>query len=51
MFDYEDFYTYNELFIIDIYNEFGLDYDPNFEEFKNFIDVYIRIYFPKIRNR
>ncbi|AYV85120.1 MAG: hypothetical protein Satyrvirus4_17 [Satyrvirus sp.] len=47
--DYEGFYTYNELYLIDIYNELGLDYDPNFEELKNLIDVYLRIYFPKIR--
>lgn len=47
--DYEGFYTYNELYMIDIYNELGLDYDPSFEERKNIIDVYLRIYFPKIR--
>jgi hypothetical protein len=49
LFDYEGFFTYNELFMIDIYNELGVDYDPNFEELKNLIDVYMRIYFPKIR--
>lgn len=47
--DYEGFYTYNELYMLDIYNELGLDYDPNFEERKNLVDVYLRIYFPKIR--
>ncbi|XWV24865.1 putative early transcription factor [Tupanvirus deep ocean] len=49
LFDYQGFFTYNELYMIDIYNELGLDYDPNFEELKNLIDVYMRIYFPKIR--
>ena len=48
LFDYEGFYTYNELYMIDIYNELGSNYDPNFEELKNLIDVYIRIYFPRI---
>lgn len=49
LYDYQGFYTYNELYLIDIYNELGVNYDPNFEELKNLIDVYIRIYFPKIR--
>ncbi len=49
LFDYEGFYTYNELYMVDIYNELGLNYDPNFEELKNLVDVYFKIYFPKIR--
>ena len=49
LFDYAGFFTYNELYLIDIYNELGLNYEPNFEELKNLIDVYIRIYFSKIR--
>lgn len=49
IFDYDGFYTYNDIYLIDIYNELGIDYDPNFEELKNLIDVYIKIYFPKIR--
>ncbi|AGF85236.1 hypothetical protein QJ854_gp546 [Moumouvirus goulette] len=49
LFDYEGYYTYNEIFMIDTYNELGLNYDPNFEEQRNLIDVYLRIYFPKIR--
>ncbi|QTF49239.1 putative early transcription factor large subunit [Acanthamoeba polyphaga mimivirus] len=47
--DYEGYYTYNELYMVDVYNELGLNYDPNFEEQRNLIDVYLRIYFPKIR--
>ena len=47
--DYEGFFTFNEIYLIDVYNELGLDYDPSFEEFKNLMDVYIKIYFPKIR--
>ena len=49
LFDYQGYFTYNELYMIDIYNELGLDYDPNFVERVNLIDVYLRIYFPKIR--
>ena len=49
LFDYQSYFTYNELFLIDIYNELGQNYSPNFEEIKNLMDVYFRIYFPKIR--
>ncbi len=49
LYDYEGFYTYNELYMIDILNEFGLNYDPSFENLKNVAEVYVRIYFPKIR--
>lgn len=47
--DYEGFYSCNELYMIDIYNELGTDYDPDFETLKNLVDVYFKIYFPKIR--
>lgn len=49
LFDYEGYYTYNEIFMIDIYNELGLNYNPVFDELKNLVDVYLRIYFPRIR--
>ncbi|BCS83257.1 poxvirus early transcription factor-like protein [Cotonvirus japonicus] len=49
LYDYEGYYTFNEIYMVDIYNEMGLNYDPNFEEQRNFIDVYLKIYFPKIR--
>lgn len=48
LYDYEGFYSMNELFMVDIYNELGIDYQPNFEELKNMIDVYFKIYFPNI---
>ena len=35
LFDYSGFYTYNELYLIDIYHELGLNYDANLEELKN----------------
>src|ERR1700733_5377236 len=49
LYDYEGYYSYNELYMIDLYNELGVNYNPNFEELKNLIDIYLRIYFPKIR--
>lgn len=48
-YDYDGYYTYNEIMMVDIYNEFGLNYDPNFEEKKNVADVFMRIYFPYIQ--
>ena len=45
----EDYTTNNEIFMIDIYNELGLKYLPNQEVIRNLQDVYLRIYFPKIR--
>jgi hypothetical protein len=47
--DYDGYYTNNEIFMIDIYNELGLNYDATFDEIKNLNDVYIKIYFPRIR--
>ena len=47
--DYDGFYTNNELFMIDIYNELGKDYDPTVDDLRNLYDVYIRIYYPKIK--
>lgn len=47
--DYDNFYTSNELYMVDILNEFGLNYDPAFEDLRNMSEVYIKIYFPKIR--
>ena len=49
LYDYEGFYTCNELYMIDILNEFGLNYDPMFEDLTHVIEVYVKIYFPKIR--
>ena len=40
--------TNNELYMIDIYNELGLDYNITEDLFKNLYDTYIRIYFYKI---
>ena len=45
---YEKFITNNEIFMLDIYNEFGLNYSPESEDKKNLYEVYVNIYFPGI---
>lgn len=50
LYDYEGYFTNNELFMIDIYNDLGKNYNPDQEELKNIIDVYIRVYYPKIKD-
>jgi hypothetical protein len=45
---YEDYITMNEIYMIDIYNELGINYSPSAEEMANLYDVYINIYFPMI---
>lgn len=49
LFDYENYIMGNDLYMIDIYNELGLGYNPNAETLKNIADIYIRLYFPKIK--
>ena len=50
LYDYENFFSNNELYMIDIYNELGQGYNPSSEELKNIIDVYIKIYFRRIKS-
>ena len=45
---YENFITMNEIFMLDVYNDLGLNYNPDLEEKRNLYDVYINIYFPLI---
>jgi len=47
---YKDYMTMNEIYMIDIYNELGINYNPTNEEKKNIFDVYVKIYFPFITN-
>ena len=49
LYDYENYYTHNELYMIDLYNELGQGYNSEPESTKNMIDVFIRVYFPKIK--
>ena len=46
--EYNDYYTNNEIYMIDIYNELGKNYNTNQENLKNLFDIYIRIYFLSI---
>ena len=43
---YEDYITDNEIFMLDIMNELGINYKNNNEKVKNLYDVFISIYFP-----
>lgn len=47
--DYDGYYSNNEIYMIDIYNELGKNYKPEHDILKNIFDVYIRLYFPKIK--
>ncbi len=45
---YENFITMNEIFMLDLYNDLGLNYNPEPEEKRNLYDVYINIYYPLV---
>ena len=45
---YENFISMNEIFMLDVYNDLGLNYNPEPEEKRNLYDVYINIYYPLI---
>jgi len=49
LYDYEGYMGGNELFMLDIYNEFGKGYTPDGETLKNLSDVYLKLYFHKIK--
>jgi hypothetical protein len=46
--DYNEYYTNNEIFMCDIYNELGKNYSTDNESLKNLFDVYVRIYYLSI---
>ena len=46
--DYEQFMTNNEIYMIDILNEFGLNYNSDATKKRNLYEVYVNIYFPLI---
>ena len=46
--DYEDYITNNEIFMLDILNDLGTNYNVDDEKLKNLSDVYVNIYFPLI---
>jgi hypothetical protein len=45
---YDNYITTNDIYMIDIYNELGLNYKKEQEELDNLMDVYIKVYFPKL---
>ena len=49
LFDYDDYLQYNEIYMIDLYNELGKDYKKDQESLKNLQEVYLKLYFYKIR--
>jgi len=49
LYDYTDYINNNDLYMIDLYNEFGSGYSPNKDIQRNLLDVYMRLYFPKLR--
>jgi len=46
--DYENYMTNNEIYMIDIFNELGLNYITEADRKKNVYEVYVNIYFPMI---
>uniref|UniRef100_A0A6C0EAQ0 Early transcription factor VETF large subunit n=1 Tax=viral metagenome TaxID=1070528 RepID=A0A6C0EAQ0_9ZZZZ len=49
IYDYENYMMNNEIYMCDVYNELGLNYKYDAESFKNLQDVYLKIYYPKIK--
>jgi len=45
---YDSYMTMNEIFMLDIYNDLGINYKPNPDEKRNLYDVYSNIYFPML---
>jgi len=46
--DYDEYMTNNEIYMIDILNELGINYNSEAEKKKNLYEVYVNIYFPFI---
>lgn len=49
LYDYDEFITNNEIYMIDIYNELGLKYNGDDNIIKNLQEVYLKLYFPLIK--
>jgi len=46
--DYDDYMLYNEIYMLDIINELGLNYNVESDKKKNVYEVYVNIYYPLI---
>ena len=44
--DYDDYITNKEIYMLDVLNDLGINYNVDNEKLKNLYDVYINIYFP-----
>lgn len=49
LYDYNDYLDNSELYMIDIYNDLGKGYKVDNVAFKNLQDVYVKLYYPRIR--
>jgi len=49
LYDYDYYVTNNEIYLLDIYNELGKNYSITEDILKNITDVFIKIYFPRIK--
>lgn len=50
LYDYEGYYHNDEIYLADLYNELGMTYSPDTEYAKNISDVYIKLYFPRVKS-
>lgn len=50
LYDYDQYITNNEMYMIDLYNELGSGYTADLDTIKNLQDIYLKIYFPKIKS-
>ena len=46
--DYSNFMLNNEIFMIDIYSQLGMNIKPNPEQKRNLFDVFVSLYFPNV---
>lgn len=49
IYDYEGYMANNEIYLIDLYNELGTGYQADADTIRNLHDIYIKIYFPRIK--
>jgi hypothetical protein len=50
LYDYDTYFMNNEIYMIDLYNELGINYSPPNENLKNLQDIYIKIYFQRVKS-
>ena len=50
LYDYNDYILNDTIYMVDIYNELGLNFDVNSEQLINLNETYFKIFFPKIKH-